>query len=344
MSTYLAGLYSSGSDGALDDARGISVFAPTNDAFTRLGLLAKYLLHPNSKQDLEQVVMYHAVRGVFYDQFIKDGEHKQITLEGDDIELNKTRDGLFVRGHGANDGNDRLVLGRVTKSDILTSNGVLHTIDRVQLPPSLQVDNRNLLSVEGTHNLLQLIQNTDIADKVLADLDPKQPYTILAPSDRAFNRIDNLSDLLQDKKRLEEMVKLHIIPASFPRLDPEEALRGDDVPFTGEDYPTLLDAVTVQIYKSVSGGYGVRIKNSLQEGAEVTSLGRNTAGGGVIMIDRVLLPEHKEDVGHHFAWWTILLMVIGGIVAVVNIFILGFVGWKWYKGHRDGYIRLSSDN
>lgn len=352
LSTFLASLYASNADKALEDAHGVSVFAPTNDAFNRLGLLAKHLLHPDSQEDLQHVVLYHVVRGVFYNQLMKEGEYRRDTLlpTDDTLDLNKTKQGLFVRGHGATDGNDRFVLGRViNNSDTLMSNGALHTIDRVQLPASLHVNNRQLMSVEGTHNLfLQLIQENmkEMAKKVLNDLDPKAPYTILAPSDNAFNRFTaDLADLMDDKERLKELIKLHIIPGKLPRL----SLEDDDLPFVGEEFPTLLDSRHIVIERGMHGGYSVRVKDSSrfsqkQVDAEIGQMGRNTAGGGVIMIDRVLVPKEKIK-PMHFSWWTIFLMALGGVVILINALILGFMCWRWYKGYTNGgYIRLTGEN
>ncbi|EPB84252.1 hypothetical protein HMPREF1544_08972 [Mucor circinelloides 1006PhL] len=360
LSTFVATLYASGQDSVIAKARDISLFAPTNEAFARLGLLARYLLQPEAKDKLTQVASYHAVRGVFYNSEMKEGEHREPTLSsGAEINLNKTKDGLFVRGSGAADGADRTVIGQVIKSDMLTSNGVIHTIDRVQLPSTLEVTNKNLLSVEGTNSFLRLLERCDLSRDVLEHLDPKKPYTVLAPSDRAFGK-DGLSALYDNREALMRVAKLHILPVALPLLDPDEASSPSayvtfkpqkpakehkGIGYTGTDFPTLLgENNMVTISRNVAGGYSVKVKGSItQESADVINYGRSTTGGGVIEIDRVLVP--KREYSHRgMAWWEIALIVLGSIVGAVFIAVSLYLGWRWYKARRNGRIQLPSQD
>ncbi|CEP14432.1 hypothetical protein [Parasitella parasitica] len=354
LSTFVAALYATGQDSPVASTHDITLFAPTNDAFSRLGLLARYLLQPEAKDKLAQVAGYHAVRGVFYTSEMKDGEHREPTLaSGAEINLNKTSNGLFVRGSGAADGSDRTVIGQVIKSDMLTSNGVIHTIDRVQIPSTLKVSNKNLLSAEGTNSFLRLLERFDLAKDVLEHLDPSKPYTVLAPSDRAFGK-DGLSALHNDRESLLRVAKLHILPVALPLLDPDEASntydtyfkrqqenQHQDIGYTGIDFPTLLDDNNiVTISRKVIGGYSVKVKGSIaQESANVINYGRSTTGGGVIEIDRVLVPK-REYSRRGMAWWEIVLLVAGSIAAVAFIAVGIYLGWKWYQAHRDGRIQL----
>lgn len=357
LSTFVAALYASGQDGTIAKAHDITLFAPTNDAFARLGLLARYLLQPEAKDKLTQVATYHAVRGVFYYSEMKEGEHRETTLSsGAEINLNKTKDGLFIRGSGAADGSDRTVIGQVMKSDMLTSNGVIHTLDRVQLPSTLEVTNGNLLSVEGTNSFLRLLERCNLAKDVLEHLDPKQPFTILAPSDRAFGKND-LAALYDNREALLRIAKLHILPIALPLLDPDEASSPSDkyfkpegkehkeIGYTGTDFPTLLgEHNMVTISRGVSGGYSVKVKGSItQESADVINYGRSTTGGGVIEIDRVLIPK-REYSYRGMAWWEIVLIVIGSIAAAVFIAVAIYLGWRWYQDRRAGRIQLQDQD
>ncbi|CAO3632072.1 unnamed protein product [Mucor fragilis] len=360
LSTFVATLYASGQDSVIAKAHDISLFAPTNEAFSRLGLLARYLLQPEAKDKLTQVASYHAVRGVFYTSEMKEGEHREPTLSsGAEINLNKTKEGLFVRGSGAVDGSDRTVIGKVIKGDMLTSNGVIHTIDRVQLPSTLEVTNKNLLSVEGTNSFLRLLERCDLARDVLEHLDPKKPYTVLAPSDRAFGK-DGLSALYDNREALMRVAKLHILPVALPLLDPDEAssssaygtFRSQEqdkahkgIGYTGTDFPTLLDENNmVTISRNVAGGYSVKVKGSItQESADVINYGRSTTGGGVIEIDRVLVPKHEYS-HRGMAWWEIALIVLGSIVGAVFIAVSLYLGWRWYQAHRAGRIQLQGQD
>lgn len=359
LSTFIASLYASGADESIAKAHGITLFAPTNGAFSRLGLLAKYLLQPEAKEKLGKVVTYHAVRGLFYENSTSEGEHRENTLSsGAEINLNKTDDGFFVRGSGAVDGSDRNVIAQVMDSDILASNGVIHTIDRVQLPHSVEITNRNLLSPEGTSNLLDLLEHADLAKQVLDDLDSDKPYTILAPSDLAFSRL-NLTELLANRDKLLKIAKLHIIPVSFPRLDLGEtgnefyifskkkkqfdSALNENIGYTGVDFPTLLSKDSyVVIGKDVTGGYSVKVKGDLATAAKVVDLGRSSYNGGIIKIDNVLLPK-EESAAHGLPWWAITLIVIGAFIGLAILAVAAYLGWRWYQSRREGLIVLREE-
>lgn len=360
LSTFVASLYASGAEESVQKAHGITLFAPTNEAFSRLGLLAKYLLQPDAKEKLHKVVTYHAVRGLFYENSTSEGEHRETTLSsGSEINLNKTEDGFFVRGSGAVDGNDRNVIAQVVKSDILTSNGVIHTVDRVQLPKSVEITNRDLLSVEGTNSFLNLLERADLAKEVLDDLDSDKPYTILAPSDRAFSK-HNLTELLSNRDRLLKIAKLHILPSVLPRLDmgeignefgifgikknEQDSGPNENIGFTGVDFPTLLSKDSyVTISKDVSGGYSLKVKGDLTSDSKVINLGRSSYNGGVIEIDNVLLPKEESTV-HGWRWWAIALLVIGILLGLALLAVAIYLGWRWYKSRRDGRIALGEEN
>jgi uncharacterized surface protein with fasciclin (FAS1) repeats len=98
-----------------------TVFAPNNDAFAALpaGVLDK-LIQPANLAALQQILTYHVVAANVPSSDVKDGT--VTTVEGQDITLD-TSDGVKV--------ND----AKVTKADLKASNGVVHVIDTVLLPP-----------------------------------------------------------------------------------------------------------------------------------------------------------------------------------------------------------------
>ncbi|EIE77632.1 hypothetical protein G6F46_004595 [Rhizopus delemar] len=350
LSTFVASLYASGADETIERSHGITLFAPSNEAFGRLGLLAKHLLQLDSKEKLERVVKYHAVRDLYYENSTEEGEHQAETLINTQITLNKTQDGMFIRGSGAADGADRAVIGKVVKSDILSSNGVIHIIDRVQLPDALKISNRDLLSAEGTSNLLALLEHSHLTQKVLEGIDGDQPYTILAPSDRAFAKI-NLAHLKGDPEKLAKFAKLHIIPLALPPLDAGEIKhrwwfssgeedQGREIGYTGTEFPSLLSKDTVLVIsKNVGGGYSVKIKGSSQDSAEIVDIGRSSSGGGVLEIDRVLVPpEEAQKAG--LAWWQITLIVLGSLLGFAILAWVAYYMWQWYQSRRGGYHSL----
>ena len=100
-----------------------TVFAPTDEAFAKLppGTLEN-LLKPENKAMLRRVLTYHVVPGkVMAADVVKLNSAKAVS--GDALPIN-------VDGKTAMAGN-----ARVVKTDIAASNGVIHVIDTVLLPP-----------------------------------------------------------------------------------------------------------------------------------------------------------------------------------------------------------------
>ena len=100
-----------------------TVFAPTNEAFAALpdGTL-ETLLMPKNRDRLIEILTYHVVAGKVLSSDLSDGM-KAKTVEGSDITVHVGDAGVKI-----NDAN-------VSAADIMASNGVVHVIDRVIIPP-----------------------------------------------------------------------------------------------------------------------------------------------------------------------------------------------------------------
>ena len=109
--------------GTLKGLGPFTVFAPTDEAFARLpaGTLDS-LLKPENKAMLVRVLTYHVVPGkVMAADVVKISSAK--ALSGDALNMKVAGGDVMV---------DK---ARVVKTDIAASNGVIHVIDRVLLPP-----------------------------------------------------------------------------------------------------------------------------------------------------------------------------------------------------------------
>ncbi|MEZ6064616.1 MAG: fasciclin domain-containing protein [Planctomycetaceae bacterium] len=122
--TLLAAAKAAGLVGALSGEGPLTVFAPTDEAFAKLpeGTVAN-LLKPENKEQLVAILKYHVVSGRVYSEAAIAAKHAE-TLNGAEIMISQTDNGATV--NGAN-----LVL-----TDLDASNGVIHVIDQVILPPS----------------------------------------------------------------------------------------------------------------------------------------------------------------------------------------------------------------
>ncbi len=122
FSTLLAAAKAAGLVDALKGEGPLTVFAPNDAAFAKLGPDAvNDLLKPENKQKLADILKYHVVAGRIYsDQAIKAG--KASTLQGTNITIAYKGDDVMING------------AKVLSADLEASNGVIHVIDTVILP------------------------------------------------------------------------------------------------------------------------------------------------------------------------------------------------------------------
>lgn len=99
-----------------------TVFAPTDDAFAKLPAgTVENLLKPENKQQLVAVLTYHVVPGKVTSSDLAGKRLEAKTVQGTTVDIDAT-DGVRVDG------------ATVVQADIMTSNGIIHVIDRVILP------------------------------------------------------------------------------------------------------------------------------------------------------------------------------------------------------------------
>ncbi len=108
----------------LSNAGPFTVFAPTNAAFNELPAgTVEGLLKPEKKADLQNILQYHVSVAVFKAESFKDGQVIG-QVNGDNITI------TLVDGKPVINGVAHIV------ASIPTSNGIIHVIDKVLLPPA----------------------------------------------------------------------------------------------------------------------------------------------------------------------------------------------------------------
>ena len=245
-----------------------TVFAPTDDAFAALpeGTVEALL---EDIPALTDILLYHVVAGdvrgadvVTLDAAVTvQGESVSITVEADNVRIN-----------------DSLVI----VADIVASNGVIHVIDTVLIPPEPAVEAMQDEQSEQPGTIVDIAVADDRFETLVAALQAAElvetlqgdgPFTVFAPTDDAFAALPEgtVEALLEDIPALTDILLYHVVAGD---------VRAADV-------VTLDAAVTVQ-GESVSitvEGDNVRINDSLVIIADVV------ASNGVIhVIDAVLLP------------------------------------------------------
>ena len=123
--TLTAALKAAGLAETLSGKGPFTVFAPTDAAFAALPQDAlQELLKPENKDILVKILSYHVVPGNVASTDLKSGEVK--TVEGGPVNVQVDS----AKGVTVND-------AKVVQPDIKASNGVIHAIDKVILPPDL---------------------------------------------------------------------------------------------------------------------------------------------------------------------------------------------------------------
>jgi len=124
FTTLVTALDSTDLVSSLSEDGPFTVFAPTNEAFEGLpdGALED-LLGADDKSELESILLYHVVEGSTMSGDLEDGTQTVETLQGDEIEIEVSDEGVMVGD------------AQVVEADIEAANGVIHVIDGVLMPP-----------------------------------------------------------------------------------------------------------------------------------------------------------------------------------------------------------------
>jgi len=226
--------------GLVDTLKGegpFTVFAPTDDAFAKLpeGTI-ETLLKPENKGKLQSILTYHVVAGnVAAADVVK--LTSAATVQGQNVDIAVT-DGV-VKIDNAN----------VVKTDIHTSNGVIHVIDSVILP-----EDKNIveLAVEAGSfkTLVAAVQAAGLAET----LSGEGPFTVFAPSDEAFAKLPEgtVENLLkpENKDQLAAVLTYHVVPgkvmaADVVKLKSAKTVNGKDVAIAVADGTVKLNDANV---------------------------------------------------------------------------------------------------
>lgn len=251
-----------------DDLRGgnFTVFAPTDAAFQAAGFTAA-AVNQTDVATLQAVLQYHVVTGRQPAASLPTAANTAVeTLGGEDIYVTKNAGGVSVNG------------AVVTSADVSASNGVIHVIDKVLMPPA-----GNIVQVaQGNANLSLLVaavlRASQGSTNVAQVLSGNGPLTVFAPTNQAF--IDagfpNEAAINQaDPATLTNILTYHVVGA-----------RAFSTNLTNGTVTTVQGSnVTVAV------GNTVTVRGTSNTTASTVTAANVVATNGVVhVIDRVLLP------------------------------------------------------
>lgn len=120
--TLVAAVKQAQLDDDLANAGPFTVFAPTNAAFDKVPKeTLDHLMKDENRAELENILQYHVFVGVLRPEMLQDGQSLN-QVNGDNVTIKKTGDKIQV--NGAN-----------VVASIPASNGIIHVVDAVLLPP-----------------------------------------------------------------------------------------------------------------------------------------------------------------------------------------------------------------
>jgi transforming growth factor-beta-induced protein len=124
FNTLLAAAKAAGLVEALSGDKALTVFAPTDDAFAKLPKdTVATLLKPENKDKLKSILLFHVVEGRVYSEDALAAK-SAATLQGSKVEITVKDGAAYVNG------------AKILATDVDASNGVIHIIDSVILPPA----------------------------------------------------------------------------------------------------------------------------------------------------------------------------------------------------------------
>ncbi|KAK2846735.1 hypothetical protein Q5P01_009734 [Channa striata] len=165
-----------------------TLFAPTNDAFDSLGgdALERF---QSDKEVLNALLKYHLLESVQCSEAIMSGNTYE-TMEGSNIEIGC--DGLSLTVNG---------IKMVNKKDIVTTNGVIHIIDKVLIPDSA----KGVMELMGgsLSTFTDMVSELGLSTEMSSDAE----YTLLAP----LNSVFTTEVMSIDQRQLKTILENHII-------------------------------------------------------------------------------------------------------------------------------------
>ncbi len=134
FSTLVTALKAADLVGALQGDGPFTVFAPVNSGFAKIDADAlNSLLQPENKEKLSAILTYHVVSGKLaaadVANALKSGNGKATltTLNGSELTAVQKDGGIYLKDQNGN-------YSKITKTDVMASNGVIHIIEDVVMP------------------------------------------------------------------------------------------------------------------------------------------------------------------------------------------------------------------
>ena len=239
-----------------------TVFAPTDAAFAAAGINLADFDTPEENATLVDILTYHVYDGAVASADVADGMV---------VTMFNGAEAVFAVG---SDGAVSIEGANVTTADVQSSNGVIHVIDAVLMPPVAPVAPGDIPTVAtgtGIHtSLVAALAKADLVTALQAD----GPFTVFAPTDAAFTAAGiDLDTFVTEAEiaTLADILTYHVYVGAVAST-------------------SVTDGMTVTMLNGDNASFTVSEAGVMIEGANVTTADVEASNGVIHVIDAVLMP------------------------------------------------------
>lgn len=234
---------------ALKGTGPFTVFAPTDKAFTDFETANPGVLGMLSKDELAAVLKYHVVAGAAVESTQLKDDQVFKTLNGSPVLVDLT-------------GGVKVGAASVTMADVKASNGVIHVIDKIILPPA-----NDIVATAIAAGSFTKLAGALTSANLVETLKGPGPFTVFAPTDAAFDKLG----MAPTGDALKNVLLYHVVSGAVGSGD-----------LTAGKVPTLLETKSVDV--ALTGGVTIN-------GAKVTTANIIAKNGVIHVVDTVLVPQ-----------------------------------------------------
>jgi transforming growth factor-beta-induced protein len=259
-----------------DSSASLTVFAPTDDAFTALATALGYssataLVDALPASALASILTYHVLPTKKSAADLAAGGPTEATLysfAGSSTTLAlDTTSGVSITDAD-------LTTAHVTTPDVPASNGVVHVIDKVLVPPGVL----NIVQMAQLNPTFSKLVGAVVSADLTATLSGAGPFTVFAPTNDAFAAIQSTVDGLTTEQ-LTQVLTYHVLASQ---------VLAADIPF-GTPI-TTVEGQTITINAGTTAGTPPTITDTTTTPADIVATDVRASNGVIHVIDKVLIP------------------------------------------------------
>ncbi len=255
-----------------DDKATLTVFAPTDAAFTALAAQlgfssASAMVAALPASALASILTYHVLPTRETAAALAAGGSTQATLctfEGRPATLTlDTKSGVAITDAA-------LTTAHVTTADVAASNGVIHVIDKVLVPPGVL----NIVQMAQVNPSFSTLVGAVVSANLQGTLSGAGPFTVFAPTNDAFSAIASTVASLTPEQ-LTTVLTYHVLASQvlstqIPFGTPVTTVSGQSITINAGTPPTITDTTATP--------------------AHIIATDVRASNGVIHVIDKVLIP------------------------------------------------------